>query len=116
MTVVREQTEPDRSTCFELSACSKILSELEDFKNPDNPFNLTAQDELGFDETNNFKSFSFMDGTQMPVELSNKMTEIDHVMDYLEGELGEANLKKLYPILKDFGDDILFVENSDLLC
>jgi hypothetical protein len=49
-----------------------------------------------------------MDGSQMPTHLVSKMTDIESVRDYLECELGEETLMKVYPILRDFGDDILF--------
>lgn len=52
----------------------------------------------------------------MPTDLVSKMTDIESVRDYLENELGEETLMRVYPILRDFGDDILFVEKTNKLC
>ena len=36
------------------------------------------------------------------------MHSIEHVREYLEKELGEEVLMKIYPILLDIGDDVFF--------
>ena len=65
---------------------------------------------------NALASFTFMDGSAMPEDLVSKMQDIEGVRAYLEYELGDETLMNVYPFLKDFGDDILFVEKTDLLC
>ena len=57
-----------------------------------------------------------MDGSAMPDDLISKMQDIEGVRAYLEKELGDDTLMNVYPILRDFGDDILFVEKTDILC
>lgn len=41
-------------------------------------------------------------------EIESKMNSVENVKEYLENEIGAEKLKKCYPILCDFGDDILF--------
>ena len=43
------------------------------------------------------------------------MESVDNVKEYLELELGQDKLNKIYPILRDFGDQILIEENQELL-
>lgn len=40
------------------------------------------------------------------------LDSITAIRDYLENELGQDRLYKAYPVLRDFGDDILFEEKS----
>lgn len=39
-----------------------------------------------------------------------KLSSVERIKEYLESELGEETLIKLYPIIKSFGDDILFAD------
>ena len=41
-----------------------------------------------------------------------KLDNISAIRDYLEQELGQDRLYAAYPVLRDFGDDILFEEKS----
>lgn len=43
------------------------------------------------------------------------MHSIEHVREYLEQEIGEDILLKVYPRLLDIGDDIFSEENMDML-
>jgi len=61
---------------------------------------------------NPMKNFTFMDGEQMPRNVSKKLNSISSIRDYLESELGEERLWQAYPVLRDFGDDILFEERT----
>ena len=53
-----------------------------------------------------------MDGEQMPRAISKKLNNISSIRDYLEEEIGQDRLYQAYPILRDFGDDILFEEKT----
>ena len=66
-------------------------------------------------QQNNLKDFTFMDGEQMPREVSKKLGSIASIRDYLEAEIGQERLYQAYPILRDFGDDILFEEKAEVL-
>lgn len=44
------------------------------------------------------------------------MHSIEHVREYLESEIGEDLLLKVYPKLLDVGDDVFLEENTELLC
>lgn len=44
-----------------------------------------------------------------------KMHSIEHVREYLEQEIGEDLLIKVYPRLLDVGDDIFVEENVEML-
>ena len=39
-----------------------------------------------------------------------KLDTIEKIRDYLEGELGIETFMRVYPIIKEFGDDILFMD------
>ena len=56
-----------------------------------------------------------MDGQQMPREVSKKLGSIASIRDYLEAEIGQERLYQAYPVLRDFGDDILFEEKAEIL-
>lgn len=65
---------------------------------------------------NPLKDFTFVGGgggfdlkPRKPEKVPDSITAI---RDYLEGELGERRLYQAYPILRDFGDDILFEEKT----
>lgn len=45
-------------------------------------------------------------------EQISKFTSVEQYRDFLEKELGEEKLMKAYPILKEFGDNILFFEKT----
>lgn len=49
-------------------------------------------------------------------EFGGKMNSIEHVREFLETEIGEEALIKVYPLLLDIGDDVFYEENTDLLC
>ena len=66
-------------------------------------------------QNNALKDFTFMDGEQMPREMSKKLNSISHIRDYLEAEIGQDRLYQAYPVLRDFGDDILFEEKTPML-
>ena len=51
----------------------------------------------------------------MPREVSKKLNSISSIRDYLETELGKDRLYQAYPVLRDFGDDILFEEKTESL-
>ena len=62
-----------------------------------------------------YGAFTFVgDGDNMAADTS-KMDSFERVKEYLEEELGTETLNKAYPILRDFGDDILFDEKTELL-
>lgn len=44
------------------------------------------------------------------------MHSIEHVREYLEKELGDDLLMKVYPRLLDVGDDVFLEENVEMLC
>ena len=70
---------------------------------------------------NNLKDFTFIPGAkendngasfseaQPEVDMS-KLSSVEQIREYLEGELGAGKLKNIYPIIKGFGDDILFMD------
>ena len=39
-----------------------------------------------------------------------KLCSVERIREYLEAELGTDLLKKVHPIIKEFGDDILFTD------
>jgi len=39
-----------------------------------------------------------------------KLTSVERIKEYLESELGKDTLDKILPIIKAFGDDMLFVD------
>lgn len=45
-----------------------------------------------------------------------RMHSIEHVREYLEKELGDDLLMKVYPRLLDVGDDVFLEENVEMLC
>lgn len=51
-----------------------------------------------------------MDGSPQIGEMESKMNSVENVKEYLEAEIGKQKLNQCYPILRDFGDDILFEE------
>lgn len=51
-----------------------------------------------------------MDGTPKASDIESKMNNVESVKQYLTDEIGKDKLNKCYPILRDFGDDILFEE------
>lgn len=62
--------------------------------------------------------FTFVGGAgenPMQLEYESRMYSIEHTREFLEQELGERTLMKIYPVLLDFGDDIHLDENFDLL-
>ena len=65
------------------------------------------------DGGNPLKDFTFVGGaTKMPKPEVKKMDSISAIRDYLEQELGQQRLYQAYPVLRDFGDDILYEEKS----
>ena len=44
-------------------------------------------------------------------DLTEKMDTVENVRSYLDEELGKDVFNKCYPVLRDFGDKILFEEN-----
>ena len=44
------------------------------------------------------------------------MQSIEAVREFLEKEIGEDTVVKVYPMLLDIGDEIFQAENTDLLC
>jgi len=76
-------------------------------------------DELAPDRLsgNPLKDFTFVGGnfTMAPKvqrEDPKKLDSITAIRDYLETELGQERLYQAYPILRDFGDDILYEEKT----
>ena len=65
---------------------------------------------------NPLKDFTFVGGdmTLAPKkkEEPKKLDSITAIRDYLESELGQDRLFQAYPVLRDFGDDILYDEKS----
>jgi len=49
---------------------------------------------------------------QVPAEDvdTSKLGSVEQIREYLEKELGLDTFKRIYPVLKAFGDDILFSE------
>lgn len=67
---------------------------------------------------NQLRDFTFIPGsnekdgdspTQPEVDMS-KLASVEQIREYLETELGIDLLMKIYPIIKAFGDDILFMD------
>ena len=75
-------------------------------------------DELAPDRQsgNPLKDFTFVGGDMTLVprkkEEPKKLDSIEAIRVYLENELGQDRLYKAYPVLRDFGDDILYEEKS----
>ena len=44
-----------------------------------------------------------------------RMHSIEHVREYLETEIGEEKLLKVYPLLLEIGDDVFMEENCEYL-
>ena len=44
-----------------------------------------------------------------------RMHSIENVREFLESEIGEELLLKVYPVLLDIGDDVFFDQNTELL-
>ena len=65
---------------------------------------------------NPLKDFTFVGGDMTLVPKKTKpaknLDSISAIRDYLENELGQQRLYQAYPVLRDFGDDILFEEKS----
>jgi hypothetical protein len=62
--------------------------------------------------------FTFVGGAgenPMLVDYESRMYSIEHTREFLEQELGERTLMKIYPVLLDFGDDIHLEENFEQL-
>ena len=107
--MVRHESEPVVEAKFDPSVVSertvddsefdKVVNEVADRDDPDD-----FDEELG-------KDFTFVDGEIAP-DLASKMQSIEHIREYLEQELGEETLMQAYPVLRDFGDDILFEEKT----
>ena len=45
--------------------------------------------------------------SKFEAENIDKLSSIERIREYLESELDKSTLEKIYPIIKDFGDDIL---------
>ena len=45
-----------------------------------------------------------------------RMHSIENVREYLEKELGEDVVVRVYPMLLNIGDEIFSQDNTDLLC
>lgn len=58
--------------------------------------------------------FTFMGGAQdnQVFDQLSKFTSVEEYRDFLERELGEEKLMKAYPLLKEFGDKILFFDKT----
>ena len=68
---------------------------------------------------NPLKDFTFVGG-KMPAIVKpkappKKINSISAIRDYLEAELGEQRLFQAYPVLRDFGDDLLYEEKTSEL-
>jgi len=78
---------------------------------------------------NELKDFTFLPGKKpednkghtflaksMNAEVDmSKLSSIEKIREYLSAELGDQLLIKVYPIIKEFGDDILFTDKIPLL-
>ena len=72
------------------------------------------------DAVNPLKDFTFVGdsnlmGARPKRSKPNKLDSIATIRDYLETELGQDRLYQAYPVLRDFGDDILFEEKTQEL-
>lgn len=61
--------------------------------------------------------FTFMGGAnnnedKAYMDQLSKFTSVEQYRDFLEKELGEDKLMAAYPLLRDFGDNILFFEKT----
>lgn len=75
-------------------------------------------------DKNELHSFTFIPGqnpndnkghTFLAKSLNNdvdmsKLSSVERIREYLESEIGSDLLKKVHPIIKNFGDDILFMD------
>ena len=72
------------------------------------------------DAVNPLKDFTFVGdsnlmGARPKRSKPSKLDSIATIRDYLETELGQDRLYQAYPVLRDFGDDILFEEKTQEL-
>ena len=92
---------------------------LEENKNAGRRDDLTDDDDdLAPDRTevNPLKDFTFVGGSMdlmaKPKQQPKKLDSITAIRDYLESELGQDRLYQAYPVLRDFGDDMLYEEKT----
>lgn len=86
----------------------------------DTNYETAKEDKIDFTQSfgkpgqqNALKDFTFMGDREMPKQVHKKLGSIASIRDFLEDELGQERLYQAYPVLRDFGDDILFEEKSD---
>ena len=75
LTVIQEKTE--KSTAYDDSQFDAIVSEID--RDDDD-----SADDLDQLEEKNLKSFTFINGDEMPQHLVSKLNDIESVRDYLE--------------------------------
>lgn len=116
--VVSSRTAPHTDDNF-----SQVISEVNNEEDPrDNDRDDSDDDDALINnelelQKNKFSDFTFMaDQQNMQNEFMSRMHSIEHVREYLEGEIGEELLMKVYPRLLDVGDDVFLEENTEMLC
>ena len=104
---VREEENEDTLAQAHVKPKNYAPGENELPKEEDDRDDLDDEEEESTDSSNSkFKDVTFA-GQDTPVDFS-KFESIESLRSFLEDELGEESLMKAYPILKDFGDNILF--------
>lgn len=85
----------------------------DDSEDRDDTVNDTDSSDVSRDLSGNNNNFTFMgnEGGAALKEIS-KMSSVEQYRDFLEKELGEEKLMRAYPLLKEFGDKILFFEKT----
>lgn len=127
MTDIVEETEPESSFKDTTKNPKKkpILNVPEPIaEDRDDDFS-DDSDEAPKEAKNELKDFTFIPGKKLDdnkghtflaksqnsgdVDMS-KLSSVERIREYLENEMGGDLLFKVYPIIKEFGDDILFMD------
>ena len=87
----------------------------DDLSDDDDDESLALGDNRPPQSKNVLQDLTFAGGDMTLVPKNRPQKKIDSIAairDYLEQELGRGRLYQAYPVLRDFGDDILFEEKS----
>lgn len=133
MTDIVEETEPESSFKDTTKKARRSIADapktvpeiiLESEADRDDDFS-DESDEQPKEAKNELKDFTFIPGKKLDdnkghtflaksqnsgdVDMS-KLNSVERIREYLEDELGTEKLQAVYPIIKSFGDDILFMD------
>lgn len=128
MTDIVEETEPESSfketNKVKKKKVVKKVIPIREEEDRDDDFSDDDDEVPVKQEKNELKDFTFIPGKKpgdnkghtflaksmnADVDMS-KLGSIEKIREYLENELGSHLLIKVYPIIKSFGDDILFTD------